>query len=234
MAQIAFPSVVLLGMEDAHGRPLSLGSGFFVRSNIVATNLHVVAGASGGYAKPVYQKSKYNIGGTVGISENADLVLLHIDNARGKPLSLESNVDVHVGDEVYAVGNPLGFEGTFSKGIVSGFRQKGSIKIYQITSPVSPGSSGGPVLNNQGKVIGIIVTTVEAGQNLNFAIPVSYLNSILYDRTTLRPLMVPKQALRSGPFRGHGKVEGKHVVEDDSAWNDLYHFKGKWSDIENK
>lgn len=84
-----------------------------------------------------------------------------------------------VGDEVYAVGNPLGLEGTFSRGIVSGIRQIGSETLFQITAPISPGSSGGPILDTRGKVIGVAMATFKGGQSLNFAIPVAYLKSLL-------------------------------------------------------
>ena len=68
-------------------------------------------------------------------------------------------------------GNPQGLEGTFSQGIVSSIRVLGADKILQITAPISPGSSGGPVLNEKGQVIGVSVATFRGGQNLNFAIP---------------------------------------------------------------
>lgn len=190
IAQESFPSVVLLVMEDANGQPLSLGSGFFVHNDLVATNLHVVEGASRGYAKIVGKKQKYDIAGVVGIDPERDLVLLKITGAKAPFLSLGDSQQVAVGDEVYAIGNPQGLEGTFSQGIVSGVRKVGKDTLFQITAPISPGSSGGPVLNAQGKVIGVAVATFRDGQNLNFAIPCSYLALLLKDLKPVSPLSV--------------------------------------------
>ena len=78
IAKQAFPSVVMLVMEDNNGQPLSLGSGFFVKKDVIATNLHVVKGSAGGYAKIVGKKQKYNIEGYVAIDERWDLILLKI------------------------------------------------------------------------------------------------------------------------------------------------------------
>jgi len=61
LAQNTFPSVVILLMQDANGQPVSLGSGFFVRPDVVATNIHVIEGAAGGYARVVGQSTKYRI-----------------------------------------------------------------------------------------------------------------------------------------------------------------------------
>jgi len=166
-------------MEDANSQPVSLGSGFFVKDDIVATNLHMIEGAARGYAKIVGQKPKYEIVGIVGIDTQRDLALLKITGVRAPSLTFGDINQVAVGDEVYAIGNPQGLEGTFSQGIVSSIRQVGSDILFQITAPISPGSSGGPVLNAQGKVIGIAVATFKGGQNLNFAIPATYLATFL-------------------------------------------------------
>lgn len=178
IAQSAFPSVVLLMMEDENGQPISLESDFFVREGVIATNLHVVEKAARGYAKIIGQRTKHDIEGIIGIDSGRDLVLLSIPSAKAPLLLLGDSDKVNVGDEVYVIGNPQGLEGTFSQGIVSGIRKVGTDTLLQITAPISPGSSGGPVLNSQGKVIGVAVATFKGGQNLNFAIPVSYLSTL--------------------------------------------------------
>jgi len=188
IAKNSFPSVVMLVMEDSSGQPLSLGSGFFVKEGIITTNFHVIEGAVGGYAKIVGQDSKYDITGVVGIDNKQDLVLLAIKGAKAPLLSLGDSQQVAVGDEIYAIGNPQGLEGTFSQGIVSSIRQVDLETFFQITAPISPGSSGGPVLNNQGKVIGVTVATFKDGQNLNFAIPSYYLASLLRQIKPATPL----------------------------------------------
>ncbi len=178
IAEKAFPSVVMLIMQDSHGQPTALGSGFFVKEDVVATNLHVIEGAASGYAKIVGKKPKYDIAGFVAIDRYRDLVLLKLKKIKAPTLTLGDSNDVSVGDEVYAIGNPQGLEGTFSKGIVSSIRKVGEDSLLQITAPISPGSSGGAVLNTNGEVIGVSVATFSRGQNLNFAIPVAYLKAL--------------------------------------------------------
>ncbi|MGE4519663.1 MAG: S1C family serine protease [Desulfobacteraceae bacterium] len=192
IARNAFTSTVLLVMEDANGQPLSLGSGFFVRNGEIASNLHVVEGAARGYAKIVGQKPKYDIEGITAVDPERDLVVLKISVARAPTLTLGSSDAVQVGETVYAIGNPQGLEGTFSQGIVSSIREVGTDNLLQITAPISPGSSGGPVLNGKGEVIGVSVATFSGGQNLNFAIPSSYLKTLIGKTGPAKPLVQAK------------------------------------------
>jgi len=188
IAQKAFRSTVLLVMEDANGEPLSLGSGFFVGDGQIATNLHVVEGAARGYAKLVGKEAKFNIEGYTAIDAQRDLIILKVPTF-GPEIILLGNSDlVEVGENVYVVGNPRGLEGTFSDGIVSSIRLLDGDKLIQITAPVSPGSSGGPVLNRRGEVIGISVLSVRDGQNLNFAIPSNHLKNLLAKAGVAKPL----------------------------------------------
>lgn len=194
IARKAFGSTVLLVMEDANGQPLSLGSGFFVRDGEVASNLHVVEGAARGYAKIIGQKAKYDIEGITAVDPERDLVVLKISGARAGVLALGNSESIQVGETVYAVGNPQGLEGTFSQGIVSSLREVGTDKLLQITAPISPGSSGGPVLSGKGEVIGVSVATFRGGQNLNFAIPSIYLKTLLGKAGPAKPLAQAKPA----------------------------------------
>jgi S1-C subfamily serine protease len=224
IAQKTFPSVVLIVMQDANGQAVSLGSGFFVRDGILATNLHVIEGAARGYAKLVGQETKYAIDGIAAVDGPRDLDLLAATGARAPSLSLGDTSQVAVGDEVYVVGNPQGLEGTFSQGIVSGIRQVGSDNLLQITAPISPGSSGGPVLNGNGEVVGVAVATFKVGQNLNFAIPASYLKSLLSNGLHVKPLALStrtsgvkaKSILSNIGGRSVSGVSGTHF-----AWGDL-------------
>ncbi len=175
-------------MEDERGQPVALGSGFFVKEKVIASNFHVVEKAARGYAKLVGQKAKYNIAGVVGLDPKHDLVLLAVEEATAPALKLGDGSKVAVGDTVFAVGNPQGLEGTFSQGIVSGIRQFDTDSLLQITAPISPGSSGGPVLDSEGKVIGVAVATFKSGQNLNFAIPAKHLDELVQKAGKPEPL----------------------------------------------
>lgn len=182
IAEKALGSTVLLTMQHADGKG-SLGSGFFVADGQIATNYHVIKGAVKGTAKLVGGGAAFNIEGHTAIDKERDLAVLKVTTLRAPALSLGDSDTVKVGETVYAVGNPRGLEGTFSQGNISSIRHDGNTmvrgKVLQITAPISPGSSGGAVLNSNGKVIGIAVATVVNGQNLNFAIPSNYLKALL-------------------------------------------------------
>jgi hypothetical protein len=176
IAKKALQAVVVIVTQDSEGKPLTLGSGFQVRPGIVATNYHVIRDAKSARAK--FQDGiSYWIGRIVAVDKKNDLVLLRLSSYANKDgvLNLASG-SVEIGDTAYAVGNPKGLEGTFSQGIVSALR---GTDYIQITAPISPGSSGGPVLNKYGEVIGVAVGAIDEGQNLNFAIPVSKLIELL-------------------------------------------------------
>ena len=181
IAKSALASTVLIVMEEANGKSISSGSGFFIGQGIIATNLHVVEGVFRGYVKRVGIDKTYRIEGIVGMDTRQDLALIKVADVGSPALPIGKSDKVQVGESVYVAGNPIGFlEGTFSNGIVSGVREfrVGSQRI-QITAPISEGSSGGPVLNSKGEVIGVAVSTITAGQNLNFVIPSNYLSELL-------------------------------------------------------
>jgi len=230
VAKKAFGSTVLLVMEDANGQPLSLGSGFFVRDGEIASNLHVIEGAARGYAKLVGQKTKHDIQGITAVDPERDLVVLKISASGAPVLSLGSSDAVQVGESVYAVGNPQGLEGTFSQGIVSSIREVATDKLLQITAPISPGSSGGPVLNSKGEVIGVSVATFRGGQNLNFAIPSSYLKTLLAKAGPAKPLAEAKppkpqrSILADLGDRSSEGVIGSHFAWTDNQFMGYYTF----------
>ena len=189
IARDAFPSVVLLAMEDGKGQPVKFGTGFFVTGNTIVTNLHVIDGAAAGYAKIVGQSAKLAIRGLVGLDSAHDLALLEVMSSSAAALPVADELRINVGETVYAIGNPEGLEGTFSEGIVSSVRALGSMRLLQITAPISPGSSGGPVMDQTGTVVGVAVSSITKGQNLNFAIPAQYVALLLKNKTAVSPLI---------------------------------------------
>jgi hypothetical protein len=218
-------------MQDTNGQPISLGSGFFVADGVIATNLHVVRGASTGQVKLIGQARTYSIVGLVGVDVDADLVLLRV-SAKAPALQLEKGDDLAVGDAVYAIGNPEGLEGTFSQGIVSGIRSVATDKLLQITAPISPGSSGGPIINGRGHVVGVAVATIAEGQNLNFAIPSSYLAALLKHMGEPRALSSEKQLQgNAGSFAqvsGTNNTDG--VTGAELRWDDSKYIYGTPND----
>jgi hypothetical protein len=228
IASDTFPATVLLVMEDTYGQPVSLGSGFFVRDGIIATNLHVIEGARGGYAKIIGQKKSYNIDGIIKIDPKRDIALLAVSNVNAPSLKLGDSDAVNIGDTIYAVGNPQGLEGTFSSGIISGIRQIDDDQLLQITAPISPGNSGGPVLNEQGQVIGIAVATYKSGQNLNFAVPINYLKPLLDGELEIVPFPSEPLSREHSIFESIGEIGTEGVTGGQMTW-DSYSQSGDYS-----
>jgi len=166
------PGVVLIETFDKDNKPLSQGSGFFVNNKgHIITNHHVIEGAYSATIKTSAGK-EYLVQGIVAKDIEADIVKLvvNIPDANITFLNLSVN-EPSEGEDIVVVGNPLGLESTVSTGIVSAVRDIPAFgKILQITASISPGSSGSPVINSKGEVIGIATLIVTSGQNLNFAI----------------------------------------------------------------
>jgi len=167
------PSVVIIFAYDDKGEFLKLGSGFFVnQSGDIITNYHVLQGASSAEIKASDGKT-FSITYIVAEDEQSDIIRLSVDIPSKYVRSLYLTAILpEVGERIIVYGTPLGLEKTVSDGIVSAIREvPGYGKVIQITAPISPGSSGSPVLNMKGEVIGIATLQMVEGQNLNFAIP---------------------------------------------------------------
>jgi tetratricopeptide (TPR) repeat protein len=166
------PSAVAIETFDARGEKLSRGSGFFIDSDRVVTNRHVIDNA---YRAEVhsYTGSVFIVKGVIAVDAEGDLALLRVDAPANqvRPLLLD-RTSPQEGESVVVIGNPLGLEGSVSNGIVSAVRDIPTFgRIIQITAPISPGSSGSPVVNMQGQVIGVATLQITGGQSINFAIP---------------------------------------------------------------
>ena len=162
IAQRTGPSVVLLVTTDEGGNPIALGSGFFIQSNVIATANHVIKDAPQIYAKIAGRRARHKISFIGSSDEKNDLALLRIDDVKGQPLKLGNLSRLRVGDEIYVMGNPEGLEGTFSRGNISAIRNREG--LIQITAPISHGSSGGPVLDERGEVIGVAQPCSQKGR----------------------------------------------------------------------
>ena len=221
IAEKALAATVYLEMQDSNGLPLGFGSGFFVRDNLIATNYHVIEGAARGTAKLVGQFSTYTIEGVTATDQTNDLALLKVTVSGIKPLPLGNSSDVKIGATVYVAGNPRGLEGTFSNGIISSRRDKYTKERLQMTAPISPGSSGGPVLNSKGEVIGVSFMTLVGGQNLNFAIPSRYLRELLTESTPAKPLTQGNRSISAETYFTWGNTK-----------YDLGNYKGAIADYD--
>src|SRR5712691_10109220 len=166
------PSAVAIETFNARGEKLARGSGFFIATNRVVTNRHVIEGA---YRAEIHLSNgnTYPVKGVLAVDGEGDIALLQVE----VPASLVSPLMVvrtspQEGEGIVVIGNPFGFEGSVSNGIVSAVRDIPNYgRIIQITAPISPGSSGSPVVNIQGQVIGVATLQITGGQSVNFAIP---------------------------------------------------------------
>jgi tetratricopeptide (TPR) repeat protein len=166
------PSSVAIETFDSRGNTLSRGSGFFIASDRIVTNRHVIERSSR-VEVHLLNGRKFTVKGVLAVDGEGDLALLQVDIPAGlaPPLPIVRSVPQE-GESIVVVGNPFGLEGSVSNGIVSAVREiSGYGRIIQITAPISPGSSGSPVVNMFGQVIGIATLQAAEGQSLNFAIP---------------------------------------------------------------
>jgi tetratricopeptide (TPR) repeat protein len=160
--------------------PLMQGTGFFVRSSgLLLTNFHVINGMELVGVKLPGAKTISWAKKAKGYDTKNDLVALVVDTGAVKPLRLGNSDEVYVGEQIIVVSNPEGLVQTVSNGLVSGIRDFGGRKLFQISAPISRGSSGAPVFNAHGEVIGVVARSVPSGQNLNFAVPINYAKPLL-------------------------------------------------------
>jgi hypothetical protein len=155
----------------------SIGSGFFIDSNVVVTNFHVIKGAKQAFIKTNNSSVKYEVLGHVGIDEINDLVLLQIAYNSSSKLSIRET-ESEIGMKVFTIGSPVGLNKTISEGILSAKRSINSISYLQITAPISHGSSGSPLLDDNCKLIGVAVSGIETAENIGFCIPVMLLKQL--------------------------------------------------------
>lgn len=176
-------STVVVLSFDRRGDMLGQGSGFIVSPDgVVATNYHVIESAYEVFIRLANGKSYQDTTLIAGYPD-FDIAILKIEEAEPFNYVFFGDSDeVQIGEQVLAIGSPLGLENTISDGVISGKRDIGDITLLQITAPISSGSSGGALLNMKGEIIGI--TSIGSRwntQNLNFVIPINALKDIIRD-----------------------------------------------------
>jgi len=180
----ASPAVAQVHVMDPTMLEIGQGTGFFVSADgELVTNYHVIRDAA--YATIVTADGlAHTVEGIAAVNEKADLALLKVklstDNVPTLRLSTVSTVPT-IGTRVFAIGNPRGLTNTLSDGLVSGHRAQmvPGVTIVQISAPISPGSSGGPLMTADGAVVGVTSSGFSDGQNLNFAIPAETVRSFI-------------------------------------------------------
>lgn len=177
-------AVVLIVCMNTDGS-LSQGSGVILRSDgVIATNFHVIDDAKSASVK-LQNGDVYDDVSIVDTDERKDIAIIKIKATNLPTLSVGNSDTIKVGITIYAIGAPRGLEGSISSGIVSSIRPANEIsqtlsgfRVIQITAPISSGSSGGPLLDETGKVIGLVFATRVDAQNINLAIPINYVSPL--------------------------------------------------------
>jgi S1-C subfamily serine protease len=174
IAERAIPSIVLIKTASGHG------TGFVVAPDgRIATNLHVIGDAQQATVVLADGRELRDIE-VLGVDDDHDLMVLRVPARNLRPLTLGDSTKVKPGERVVAIGHPLGLGNTVSDGLVSAVRKiNPQLTVLQISAPISPGSSGGPLFNDRGEVIGVSTLIITQGQNLNFGMPVDQLKPML-------------------------------------------------------
>lgn len=202
--ELASPAVVKLTIRDEDDREIGIASGFIVRYErdehdaqgqalykcTIITNYHVIRPAIS--IDVLFSDGNTGWGSrVVAEDESADLAVL-LASSLAEPkraLTLQDSANAPIGTKVYAIGSPQGLSNTLSQGLISGYRERGKHEPWiQITAPISPGSSGGPLFSAEGLVLGVTTAFFSEGQNLNFAVPASEVSRLLGRTAKPRPI----------------------------------------------
>jgi len=191
-------AVVTVYAEDEHHQTFASGSGFFIASNgIVVTNFHVLEGAHFGHIKDI-NGNEYQIESIIDYNPQHDLIKFAISNRSSKTFKFLriANRMPQQGTSIVNYSNPLGsFANTASTGIVSALREMPEYgSVIQITAPISHGSSGSPVVNTQGEVVGVATFGYIEGQSLNFAVSGLQINKLT------RSLRIPVSSMSRNEY----------------------------------
>jgi serine protease Do len=203
----ASPAIVRVEAGDDR-----VGTGFILdRSGLIATNLHVIEGESTIRVKLYKDQGEYAVVSIAGVDRGHDLALMWIQpKTKLTTVHLGDSTSVRAGDKIYAIGNPLGMDYSVSDGLISQVRQLSSdLTILQISAPISQGSSGGPLFDQFGDVIGVTTMIVTQGQNINLAVPGNYLLPMIKQPQTigLGEFAKATKELAEAHGEGHGTAD---------------------------
>lgn len=206
----ATTTVIALG---ENGDTLRFGSGFFVSADgTLVTNWHVLAGASD--ALVLTEHAQFRQPRVLAVDSMLDVAVLQVHTAAALALPTRRSVPA-VGERVVVVGSPMGLSQTVVEGIVSAFRKVEGRELVQISAPISPGSSGGPVLDTRGRAFAIATSYVSEGQLLAFSVPLRYALDLLTDsgapRSVAAAFGAPGQDGISGDPQRRGCSSGSRL-----------------------
>lgn len=171
------PSIVVVKAIDASDHALALGSGVVVAKDVVVSNCHVFTEIGTESASVFYRKKRFPAKLHYADPDH-DLCSFMVSGLGAPPVKMRGTNALDVGEDAYAIGAPEGFDLTLSSGIISSLRQVPGGTIIQMTTPISPGSSGGGLFDSEGRLIGITSYYATKGQQLNFALPTEWIEAL--------------------------------------------------------
>ena len=228
IAKAANGAIVSIITSDKDGKPVAQGTGFLVsKDGRIVTNYHVIKDASSAIVK-LPDGAFYDVDGVVAFDKARDLAVIKAHGQNFRVATLGNSDRVQVGEEIVAIGSPLSLESTVSNGIVSGIRtvEKEGGKYLQITAPISPGSSGGPLFNMAGEVVGITTLYLEGGENLNFAIPINDAKRLLSASSKVQDFPVETEAAKSEAHAEAAPSASANPITPRDYYKQLYDAGG--------
>jgi S1-C subfamily serine protease len=196
-------AVVIIEALDERGSVTGQGSGFIVTpQGAVVTNLHVVQGASSLRVK-LPGGDAYKTSDLIDVDDAKDIAIVKIKGFKLPVVALGDSDKAENGEAIVAISSPEGLVNSISTGVISGVRRFDTHRVFQITAPISNGSSGGALFNPRGEVIGIITYLFKSGQNINFAVPINYARGMIGDQPSktladLKPPNKPTEGAKPG------------------------------------
>lgn len=173
------PSVVIVSHFDREGKEDGVGAGFAISSNgLIATSLHVI-GEGRAFKIQFPDGTSYDPAEIHAWDRQSDLAVIRINATNVPALPVGDSDELRQGTPVIAIGNPLGLKHSVVQGVVSARRDFDGVEMIQLAIPVEPGNSGGPVLDMQGRVQGLLTMKSAMSANLGFATPVNELRPLL-------------------------------------------------------
>jgi tetratricopeptide (TPR) repeat protein len=214
------PSVVVVDIFDTKGKSIGLGSGAVIGAGQVITNCHV---AQKGKSLQVRQSGKTFKATLQYADPDRDLCQLSVPDLQAPPVTLGTAKKLRVGQRVYAIGAPQGLELTLSEGLISSLRPYEGSQYIQTSAAISPGSSGGGLFDDQGRLVGITTFYLAEGQSLNFALPVDWINEL------------PKRAQAAPVVAKKGGLDWLNrivALEEKKDWQGMLKLSQQWAKSE--
>lgn len=165
------PSVVSIEVRDESGKTVKTGTGFIASPDgRIVTSYHVIQGGHAVFVK-LATGAFFEADGLVAMDVDADIAILKVPGNGLPVLAFADSDKVLIGQSVIAMGSPLGLGDSVSSGVVSAIGEDSGRKWFQATATVSPGSSGAPLVDSSGQVLGILTLKADGGRNPNFIVP---------------------------------------------------------------